>query len=304
MYEVSDLIYLPRYGVPICFGFVPEELIKFPEHLAFRLNQFTAELSSSRETSTLKPDQIEASPAEACVLGVMFSNVFQHWLEELLKVIILEKFGFDGVNVFPDWFPNFCRETLCLLGIPSSRILTINYPVRFKKGLFSTTVHHFNANQFPNVITQLRDRVFDVCPNERGRGPRIWAERGRDASGRDIINKEEVYRCIARYDFIPADFGAHTFAQQIGIDRATDVLAGPHGSAIAHCSLMRSDRKIVEIFSPFYINPSAIQLCQVMRHTYHQIVAANKQFDLYKHGTDIMVDIDHLELSLSVACRS
>jgi capsular polysaccharide biosynthesis protein len=301
VFEVPDVIYLPKYGIQICYGFVPEEAINFSQHLDIRLGRDPARLSPDNTIIDLA--LIDRSPAEVCVLGHMFSHVFQHWLEELLKVVALEKFGFDGFYVFPDWFPPFCHDSLHLLGVPSTRIIMTNNPAFYKKAFLTTTIHHFIANRFPKLISHLRDLLYEGAANEVGAGHRIWVERGKNASGRDVINKEEVYSCINRYDFTTIDFGQYTFRQQIGIDREMRVMLGPHGSAFAHCSFMKACGQVVEIFSPFYINPSVIQLCQVMQHSYNQIVPLNQKFLPYQFGTDIMVDIDHLELVLSTLFR-
>jgi hypothetical protein len=244
VFEVPDVIYLPEYGIPVCFGFVPEEAIKFPEHLDHRLSD-----PGTPDNPIINLDLIERSSAEVCVLGVMYSHVFGHWLEELLKVVALEKFGFDGFYVFPDWFPPFCHDSLCHLGVPPTRILAVDRPVRYKKGFLTTTIHHFNANKFPKLISHLRDLLYErTPPDEVGVGPRIWAERGQNANGRHLINEEEVYACIKRYDFTRIDFSQYTFSQQIGIDREIKIMAGPHGSAFVHCSFMKSRGKVVEIF--------------------------------------------------------
>jgi capsular polysaccharide biosynthesis protein len=181
--------------------------------------------------------------------------------------------------------------------------MTTNKPVMYKKAFLTTTMHHFIANRFPKLILYLRDRLNERAASEDGAGQRIWVERGKNANGRDVINKEEVYSSINRYGFTTIDFGQYTFGQQIGIDREMRVMVGPHGSAFAHCGFMQNRGQVIEIFSPLYINPSVIQLCQVMQHSYNQIVPPNKKFDPYQFDTDIMVDIDHLELVLSALRR-
>jgi len=76
-------------------------------------------------------------------------------------------------------------------------------------------------------------------------------------------------------------------------------MAGPHGSAFVHCGFMRSRQKVIEIFSPNYINPCVLQLCLVLQHDYNQMVSSNADFLPYPYGNDLMVNIDHLKLTLS-----
>src|SRR5205807_6066846 len=133
--------------------------------------------------------------APACVLGHVYSHVFGHWAEELLKVVTLEKFGFAGLYVFPDWYPPLCREALHHLGVSPTRIMTVNKPVLFEAAFLTTTINHFNADKFPQAILHLRDRLYERAASH-GAGPRVWVERGQHAKGRDIINKEEVAACV------------------------------------------------------------------------------------------------------------
>ena len=302
VFEIPDVVYLPEYGIQICCGFVPEEAINYRDHLEMRLGRWPDKLST--DETIINSESMERSPVEVCILGHIYSHVFGHWCEELLKVVTLEKFGFSGFYVLPDWYPSYCHDSLRLLDVPSARVITVNKPVRYERALLPTTIHHFNAHRFPNLILHLRDRLYAGAAREVGAGPRIWVERGQNAKGRDVINKDEVYACIKKYDFVAIDFGQYTFGQQIGIDREISVMLGPHGSASVHCGFMPIGGEVIEIFSPFYINPSVLQLCQAMCHSYHQIVPPNTDFDPYKFGLEIKVDIDHLELVLSTVFRS
>ena len=301
VFEIPDVICLPEYGIQVCHGFVPEEAINYPAHLDMRLGRWPDKRST--DDTIITPESIERSPASVCFLGHVYSHVFGHWCEELLKVVTLEKFGFDGFYVFPDWYPPYCHDSLRLLGVPPTRVMTINKPVCYERVFLTTTIHHFNAHEFPQLILYLRDRLYAGAADEVGAGHRIWVERGLHAKGRDVINKEEVYDRIKRYDFVPIDFGQHTFGKQIGIDREIRVMIVPHGSASVHCGFMPSAGEIIEIFLPFHINPSVLQLCQAMSHSYHQIVARNPNHEPYKFGLEIMVDMEHLELVLSAVCR-
>ncbi len=212
---------------------------------------------------------------------------------------MLEAFGFDGPYVIPEWYPGFSHESFALLGIPKTQILSVTKPTIYKAAFFTTTISHYTAHKFPGVVFGLRDRLYEAAAGEAGNGDRIWIERGKNATGRDVINKEEVYACIRKHGFVSVDYGEHNLKKQIAIDRDMDVMLGPHGSAFVHCGFMAMRREVIEIFSPNYINPSVIQLCLAMQHDYNQIVPLHAEHFPYRFGKDIMVDIDHLELVLS-----
>lgn len=297
IFRMPDVLYLPEYGLPVCAGFVPEEAINYGLHLDVRLGRRPGE--RLEHPAIVNRGGAARSPLEVCILGNIYSHVFGHWAEELLKVVIMERFGFVGCYAIPAWYPAFCRETLGVLGIPPERISDTAAPIVYAAAFFSTTVSHFTAHRFPHVVLRLRDELHAASRREVGVGQRIWIERGKSAAGRDVLNKEEVHSCIRRHGFVQVDFGEHLFRKQIAIDRDATVMAGPHGSAFVHCGFMRNNRTIIEIFSPHHINPSVIQLCMALGHRYNQIVPTHQQHWQYPHGLDLMVDIDHLELVLS-----
>lgn len=297
VFELRDVLYLPRYGIQICDGFVPEEAVNYPQHLDIVLGRDPTHFLP--DNTIIDTELITRSDTEVCILGHMFSQTFGHWAEELIKVIMLEHFGFSGSYVFRQDAPSFCYDSLTLLGVSRSRIIATNDPIIFRTAFLTTTVHHFNSHKFPRIISALRDRLYEGVGNETGAGERIWVDRGNSAAGRDMVNKEEVYSCIDKYGFHRVDFGELTFRQQIGIDREMRVMAGVHGSAFVHCGFMNAYGTVVEIFSPNHINPSVIQLCRTMGHFYHQIVPTNQDYLPYKFGKEAMVEIDHLDLILS-----
>jgi capsular polysaccharide biosynthesis protein len=291
------VLYLPNFGIQVCDGFVPEEAINYRQHLDIVVGRDPTHFAPNQ--TIVNFDEIERSDADVCILGQMFSKTFGHWAEELIKVIVLENFGFTGYYVLQEDSPRHCHDSLILLGVAKNRIISTINPVIFRTSFLTTTIHHFNSNEFPQVIFALRDRLYAATENEAGAGRRIWVERGEGAAGRDVVNKDEVYSCIDKYGFQRIDFGQLTFRQQIGIDREMRVMAGVHGSAFVHCGFMNTHGTVIEIFSPNHINPSVIQLCRAMSHYYHQIVPTNQDYLPYKFARETMVEIDHLDLILS-----
>lgn len=295
IFKVPNMLYIPEYGVEVCYGFVPEEAINYAPHLDLRIGHLRND-----QSPVIDLDVCDRSPAEVCILGHIVSHTFYHWTEELHKVVLLEAFGFTGAYVIKSDYPDFCAESLDLLGIEPKRIIRADKPVVYKAAFLTTPVHNQTASRFPMLIRHLRDRLHEAAGGATGVGARVWAERGANAHrAGDIINRQEVNECIGRYGFVSVDFSQYTFKEQVAIDRDIEVMAGPHGAAFAHCSFMRQRQDIVEIFSPNYITPQVIQLCKVMQHCYHQIVPIHWDNLPYPYGREIMVNTNHLDLVLS-----
>jgi capsular polysaccharide biosynthesis protein len=294
VFEVPDVVFVPKYRIQSCLGFVPKEAIHYSSHLSLAQRPI---VDGDEEVDI---GTITRCDANVCILGNVAAKNFGHWTEELLKVIVLEASGFDGAYVIAAGLPTFCTESLEVLGIPEGRIVTALEPVIYSAGTFVRKIHHLCADRYPKVILALQERLHAATEMETGLGERIWLERGvATRTSRKIVNEEEVHACLEQYGFTRVDLAEYSFRKQIGIDRQLDIMAGPHGSGFVHCGFMRPGRHIVEIFSPEYINPSVIQLCLAMRHRYNQIVPTHQPHWPYTFGKEILVDVSHLRLAFS-----
>ena len=176
---------------------------------------------------------VDTTEEEVCILGNIFSLNFAHWMDELLKVIVLESFGFGGSYVVAHDYPRFYVESLALLGVETRRLRSVDKVTLFENAFFTSNVNHFNAHLFPDLTRRLRDQLYAAVGQGGGAGERVWAERGESASqGRDIVNREEVNATLQRHGFELTDYARLSFADQIRVDRHAAVLGGVHGTAM------------------------------------------------------------------------
>lgn len=116
------------------------------------------------------PDSEETIDGTVCILGNVFSRNFGHWHEEMMKVIVLERIGYECNYVIAD-LPAFAKELLSLIGIAPERIFEVRRPTRFRAALFTTPVSYRNVAEYPEVLIWLRERLL---AGDRG-VRRIWA---------------------------------------------------------------------------------------------------------------------------------
>jgi capsular polysaccharide biosynthesis protein len=236
---------------------------------------------------------------EACVLGNFYSRNFFHWVsEELVKVVLLERSGFEGHYVLSA-LPGFAHEFLGLLGIDPARIVVADGPLRLRSAWFTTAITARRLHRFPGLFDALRDAVLrDVRP-QPGQPRRIWMDRvvGVNNPGRELLNPDDVYPLLARYGFEVLDMAAHPVAEQLALAQGAEALSGPHGAGFIHAAFMRPRSSVVECFSPLFINPGIFEICRLLRHRY-QMVAYENCYGGYPHGNRLMVDVSQLELAL------
>lgn len=65
---------------------------------------------------------------------------------------------------------------------------------------------------------------------------------------------------------------------------------------------MRPGSRVIECFSPLYLNVTYTEIYRILRHHYSQITPTNTPAFPYPHGGDVEVDIQQLELALQDLC--
>lgn len=255
-----------------------------------------------KQNRTELPEAEETIDGTVCILGNVFSRNFCHWHEEMMKVIILERIGYDCNYVIAE-LPAFARELLGMIGIAPERILEVRRPTRFREALFTTPVSYRNVAEYPEVLLWLRERLLaNDREGEANIGTRLWLDRGKQTRlGRKLINEEEVGRLLDRYSFERVDMGSLSVVKQIAIARNARVMSGLHGAQFVHSQLMSPRSWAIECFSPLYLNPTYTDIYRVLQHSYAQVTSLNTPLFPYPHGSDVLVDCQQLDLAMRAA---
>lgn len=301
--EAKDVLYLPDVLEPaqsvavMDEAFVPLESILDPWNLGFlkTTRRQNPELGA-QYASSFEPDRFTRP---ACIVGNLFSRNFGHWTEELLKVAAFENLGVDCDYVMPA-LPPFASASLRFLGVEESRIVVLSRPTLFERAMFTTAASHENLMDHPAALYRLRELVAEQLGDRRDKyGRRLWLERSAGVkNGGMTTNRDEVYRCLEGYDFDVVDMATLSFRDQVDAVSGATIIAGPHGSQFVHAQFMPERSTVIECFSPMYVNPSVLQICRVLKHSYRQIVGRSNVVAPYAHGRDCEIDCAHLQLVL------
>ena len=293
--RVADVLYLPNAGLQVApGGVVPLEAVQDPWCLDFEVGRrFLGKLDA-----VAAPFEVDELEGESCVLGNFYSRNFFHWIsEELVKVVLLERSGFEGRYVLSA-LPAFAHEFLALLGIAPGRIVVAERPLRLRSAWYATAITARRLHHHPGLFHALRDAVLrDIAPVA---GPRrIWMDRrlGVNNPGRELLNPDEVYPVLDRYGFEVLDMAAFPVRDQLALARGAEALSGPHGAGFIHATFLPPRSGVVECFSPLFINPGIFEISRLLRHRY-QMVTYENCYGGYPHGNRLMVDVSQLELAL------
>lgn len=262
--------------------------------------QVVCELHDGLPTMHFDPEDADFVSGLFCVLANPWSMNFSHWMEELTKVVVLEDNNFEGNYVLPK-HDDLARTSLGLLGVDTQRLTPWpRRPTVFEQAVFLERYNFVDAFARPDRFLAVRQRLYDASPTTSSRGEKIWITR---SGTRQIVNWDDVSQLLDEYEVDVIDFAKFELAEQIAIARNARMLAGPHGSGFMHALFTPKRSTIIECFSPEWLNPTWTSIYRMMDHRYFQIVPPSTQYNLYPHGDDMLIDPDHLALSLSHAVR-
>ena len=294
---VDNVLYLPELRIQVIDDrVVPEEAIRDPWNFDFEQRngwhggggQFRTRFDLHEVDETV------------CILSNLYAHNFTHWLEELLKVTILERARYAGRYVLSS-MPPFARESLRILGISRERIADeVTEPTVFRSAVYTTAINFDALDEPPSAFLALRAALLTGVAGIRSPyGERLWLDRGSnvESADRDLVNPDEVHACAERHGFERVDIGSLSLEQQLAAARDAAVIAGAHGSAFAHCAFMKERSTVIECFSPLYLNGASFGICRALDHRYLMVVDRNSQYFPYPHGDRVHVNLDQLELA-------
>lgn len=300
--EVDDILYLPSLHLQVWQNhIVPYEANADEDAFSTIIISIKENYFSSRHY--VRSENTVTINDSVCIISNIFAHNFFHFIEELYKVIILERLGFDGKYVLStmpsrlaECLPNFTLEFLTMLGVKSERILYCNQPTIFRKAWFTTHICHAEILLYRAVFFELREILINHKSTDYdGRGARIWVERKKS---RRLINSDVIHECLRNHGFTIVDMAGLTVPEQISIIKQSEVLGGVHGAALIHSMFLKERSTVIECFSPDYVNPCILEVCQILRHKYLQVVPTNTSLRPYRDALDLNLDQNLLETIL------
>jgi capsular polysaccharide biosynthesis protein len=303
--RAAETLYVPELGIQVVDGnILPEEAIHGSWELEFEIGRDF----QGRGGAYCQPFEATYVDEDVGILSNLYSRNFGHWItEELVKVVILERYGFKGRFVVAG-LPRFAAEFMHLLGISPDRIIDrIEGPTVFRSALLTTAIDEGNVLAHAGVFQALRTHIL-AASHAKATAPlasRLWMDRGTGVldPGRGLIDAQETYAILERYGFKVIDMAALPLPAQIAAAHNAEILSGVHGAAFVHALFMKPRSTVIECFSPTFVNPSVLEICRMLDHRYLMLVHQNT-YGSYPYGKRLKVSNSHLELTLQSLIQS
>jgi hypothetical protein len=145
------------------------------------------------------------------------------------------------------------RESLRLLGFDNSKHVVTRRDTHFAcDSLIVPSFHGAPGNVPPWAIEFLRKQFLASLPLP-GSKRRIYVSRSK-ASGRRITNEEEILPILASRGFVRVELEEISLSAQIALFAGAEAVVAPHGAGLTNLIWCAPQTKILEVFSPLYVN--------------------------------------------------
>jgi capsular polysaccharide biosynthesis protein len=221
-----------------------------------------------------------------CVsLAAPWSFNFFHWMEELLKACWIESHGVHPNYIIPNNSPIF-SESLELLGIPKSRIVSVNGSnLCFHECLLTPQINFHPRVNFRPLLENFQNHIYSLPSSSSSTAPCFMLRKqgGLTFSNRELMNKEEVTDFCNRLGIEYFDPSELSFASQVDAFRNRRILSGIHGAGFSHQIWMKQKSSIIEVFSPKFIHFSSLNLANALNN--HYFMCTQDSRDAVKTGS-------------------
>ena len=213
----------------------------------------------------------------SAVLATSESAGFFHWMTDALpRLEILRNAGpvpWEQIDHFvvSDGIPAI-RESLSLLGIREERVVVSRRDSHFLcDWLVVPSLAGAPGNVPPWAIDFLRSQLLKSAPATREK--RVYVSRAK-ASGRKILNEEEILPLLFRRGFIRVILEEMSLREQIGLFAEAEAVVAPHGAGLTNLAWCAPNTKVVEIFSPLYVNLCYWAIASLTQADYYYLLGS------------------------------
>jgi capsular polysaccharide biosynthesis protein len=227
-----------------------------------------------RQTRLPKAERLEGT---STVLATSESARFFHWMTDALpRLQILSKAGpvpWEAIDHFlvSEGIPAI-RESLGLLGIREEAIVVTRGESHFLcDQLIASSFPSAPGNVPPWAIDFLRSQFLSTPRASLAK--RLYLSRAK-ASGRKVLNEEEIVSLLSRRGFVHVTLEEMNLVDQITLFSEAEAVVAPHGAGLTNLIWCAPKTKVLEIFSPLYVNLCYWAIASVTDADYYYLLGS------------------------------
>ena len=247
---------------------------------------------------------------DVALLGTRWADSHYHWLMDVLpRAGILEDCSAGTEEIAHYAIPEAAipqhTEALRLLGIGEERLLRLGPGDQIRvEDLIVPSLPEVRGNPNRWVCEFLRERFLAKASSDAEHPERIYVER---RGKREVKNQKAVDKVLARHGIEKVRLEEHRFVAQVAMFQNAELVVGPHGAGLTNIVFASPGMKVVEIFSPNYVNVCNANIASRLDVTYSYLVGRGPRppvgVDPCHVFEDVMVDVEQLDAWLSGFAR-
>ncbi|MEZ4826291.1 MAG: glycosyltransferase family 61 protein [Bacteroidia bacterium] len=264
--------------------------------------EFGDHLEKSVILSKFRLSRAHYFPGKAVNLTTVKGEQFFHWILDLLPKLAIMRAAGINCNMVDYVIVNstksrFMRETLQLAGVPMEKIITTDDHPHIKVDELIVPSRPAKTGNPPAwSIEFLRDLFLPTIPEDTSHLPKkIYISRAK-APVRLVKNEAEIMDYVKTIGFTPVLLEDFSITDQVAMFAGAEAIIAPHGAGLTHLSFCKPGTKIIEFFSPLYVNACFYSLASVVNLDYYYLLGEGKN---PKEGVDLEINIADIELDVA-----
>ncbi|RKN85323.1 glycosyltransferase family 61 protein [Paenibacillus ginsengarvi] len=251
--------------------------------------------------------QLHKSETPVAVLALKDSNIYYHWMMDVLPTFHLLKqsgikpytYVINGKASAPFQF-----DSLEMLGISRKRIVLSHPGLHISSPLLVV----------PRCIGRFRSRwSIDFLRRELMTSSGIKPSAGKDriyisrerASKRKLLNENEVMNVLGSRGFRKVHLEGMPLTEQIRLFASAEAVAGPHGAGLTNTVFCNPGTRVIEMFSPRLVHTCYPMISGLLGLKHYYLVGTGDKppeyVDVHDRHADIRVDVKELVRLLDLA---
>ena len=222
------------------------------------------------------------------------SGNYFHWtLDSLPRLNQLRGLENEIDGYYVDTRSPFHREWLRMLDIPANKII----PAAPERHIHATELivpSFAGLPGFPSAdgLNFIRSFMPEMLPGTPPR--RLYISRAH-ARRRRILNEDKIRPLLEQYGFESVHPGSMTVAEQMQLFASAEIIISPHGAELTNLAYCQPGTPVIELLSPYYLNPCFKQLAAVGTLKYTALVGRGGH-RILKHHQDAHHVWEHIKV--------
>lgn len=237
------------------------------------------------------------------VVSTTGANTYFHWVFDCLpRLAALRNEEVDRVYVSAK--KRFQREYLKLFGVTPARILPAGKRTHIKASTLVVPSLAGDTGNMPSSTCEMLRSLAERLVERGVRSRKIYVSRS-DAGWRSVGNEAEVWRLLKSRGYEKVRLAGMSVVDQIRLFASAETVVGPHGAGLTNLAFTPAGAKVVEFFSPNYVNVCFWALANQCGHQYGCMLGEGEQppagVDPHKIRDNITVNVEKLAAALDAA---